>query len=363
MSKFIKFSLIYCFIFFSLDASVGKYLYKKFVKKQSVDINTNVWETDEYYDHKFIKNYDDLAGWGSTRFKLCTDNNRFKISCSELSKNKKSFDLGFIGDSFTEGVGLIYEETYVGQIAKNLKDKSIANLAVSSYSPSVYYTKIKNLLDNNYTFKEIIVFVDISDLIDDTLCYKVEKNKITRRKNYDVCYDNFNENKNIIGKFYKKNFNFTQLFIKKINTVLIYLNLKKNNINKEILNNSRSEWTYNYRKEHFNNQSLEETIKISTDLMYQLSDLLKQNSIKLSLAIFPHPGTLYHDVRDNTQVKIWKKFCQTECKNFYNFMDIFFDEFEEDFYSSYKKNFIDGDLHFSFNGSKLIADKFIKDYQ
>ena len=60
--------------------------------------------------------------------------------------------------------------------------------------------------------------------------------------------------------------------------------------------------------------------------MYQLSDLLKKNSIKLSVAVFPHPSTLYHDVRNNMQVKIWKKFCQTECKSFYNFIEIFFDK-------------------------------------
>jgi hypothetical protein len=363
MSKFFKFSLIYFFTFFLLDVSIGKYLYKKFVKIHPEDINTNVWEPDKYFDHKFIKNYDNLAGWGNKRFKLCTDDNRFKISCSEKITNNKNFDLGFIGDSFTEGVGLVYEDTYVGQIASSLKNKSVANLAVSSYSPSIYFTKIKNLLDNKYTFKEIIVFVDISDLIDDTLCYKVENNKTIRRQKFNICYDNFNENKSIVNKFYKKNFNFTQLFVKKINVSLINLNLKKDKISKEIINNSRSEWTYNYRKEHFNNQSLEETIKISTDLMYQLSDLLKKNSIKLSVAVFPHPSTLYHDVRNNLQVKIWKRFCQTECKSFYNFMDIFFNEFEENFYNSYKKNFIDGDLHFNFNGSKLIADKFIKDYQ
>ena len=363
MRKLSKYLFIYLFTFFLLDASLGKYLYKKFIKIQAKDINTNVWESDEFYDHKFIKNYNDLAGWGSTRFRLCTDNNRFKIPCSKKIKNNKSFDIGFIGDSFTEGVGLIYEKTYVGQIADSLKDKSIANLAVSSYSPSVYYTKIKNLLDNDYKFKEIIVFVDISDLIDDTLCYKVENDKIIRRKNFKSCWNNFNEQKNFIDKFYKKNLNFTQLFAKQINNIFIYFNLREKKISKEILNNFRSEWTYNYRKEYFNNQTLEDTTKISTSLMLKLSSLLKKNSINLSLAVFPHPGTLYHDKRDNLQVKIWKEFCQTECKNFYNFMDIFYDEFEKDFYSSYKKYYIDGDLHFNFNGSKLIADKFIKDYQ
>ena len=44
---------------------------------------------------------------------------------------EKDFDILFIGDSFTEGVGLDYNDTFVGIFENNLK-LNIGNLGVSS---------------------------------------------------------------------------------------------------------------------------------------------------------------------------------------------------------------------------------------
>ena len=57
-------------------------------------------------------------------------------------------------------------------------------------------------------------------------------------------------------------------------------------------------------------------------------------------------------------VGIWLK-----CKNFYNFNNIFFDKFKNDFYKSYLKYFIKGDVHFNENGHKLMANEFLDMYQ
>ena len=78
--------------------------------------------------------------------------------------------------------------TYVGIIESKLKNKKIANLAISSYSPSIYFTKINYLLSENYKFDEIIVFMDLSDLKDDTVCYKVQNNKVLRRSKSNKCF-------------------------------------------------------------------------------------------------------------------------------------------------------------------------------
>ena len=84
-----------------------------------------------------------------------------------MSSNSKEFDIAFIGDSFTEGVGVNYEETFVGRITSQFNDLNIANLGVVSYSPSIYFTKLKYLLDNGYKFKRVIIYFDISDIYDD----------------------------------------------------------------------------------------------------------------------------------------------------------------------------------------------------
>ena len=66
-----------------------------------------------------------------------------------------------------------YEKTFVGIFeAKNI---SVANLGVTSYAPNIYLSKVKYLLDNNYKFKHLIVFIDISDVFDDNTVYKLNE--------------------------------------------------------------------------------------------------------------------------------------------------------------------------------------------
>ena len=80
--------------------------------------------------------------------------------------------------------------------------QKIANLAVSSYSTSIYLTKIKKLLKDGYNFKEIIIFIDLSDLTDDTLCYEViENQKVVRRSTFLNCFDNFNSKESKLNNF------------------------------------------------------------------------------------------------------------------------------------------------------------------
>ena len=301
-----------------------------------------------------------MVGWGDKRYKFCTDNNGFRIDCEKKEKNLKNFDIGFIGDSFTEGTGVNYENSFVGLIENKLPNKKIANLAVSSYSPSIYLTKIKKLLNNGYTFKEIIIFIDLSDLTDDTLCYKVIDNqKVLRRKTFPECFNNFNKNESKFTIFFEKNFKFTNILLNVIN--------KKNHFNKQKiqnqLNNSRAEWTYNYNKKNFNNFEFREVSSLSINHMKNLHLLLKANSTDLSVAVYPWPGTLRFDKLDNLQVKIWKDFCKNRCLKFYNFMPNFFSEINsKDFYASYKEIFIEGDIHFNKKGNKIISENFIKKY-
>ena len=359
--KIISFSFL---LFFLLDATIGKYLYKKFIKKQTIDVITSFGEKDKIYDHKFVKNYNSLVGWGNLRYKLCTDESGFRISCNQKKIKSKKFDIGFIGDSFTEGTGLEYEQTFVGLISKQLNDKQIINLGMTSYSPSIYFAKINQLIKEGYEFGEIILFMDISDLVDDTLCYKLVDQVVVRRDTYRSCYNNINLEKNKFSKFIKKNFKFTTLlsevFIEKLSIIK-----KSNNDStfRNVINRSRAEWTYNYKKKNFNNLELEEAFLISKTNMNKLSKLLKENSIDLSIAVYPWPGTLKYDVVENQQVVLWKNFCINKCKNFYNFMPYFFNRIDKKkFYESYLDYYIDGDIHFNSFGNKIIADEFLKQF-
>ena len=70
----------------------------------------------------------------------------------------------------------------------------------------------------------------------------------------------------------------------------------ENTIPQEIINHSRSDWTYNYKKENHNNYEYEESIKIIKQNMLKLSELLRTKNIDLSIAVYPWPNTLKNDI-------------------------------------------------------------------
>ena len=78
----------------------------------------------------------------------------------------KKYDVAFIGDSFTEGVGLNYEDTFVG-IIENLTQKKILNLGIVSSSPSLYLKKLNYILNEGIHFDDLIVAMDLSDIYDE----------------------------------------------------------------------------------------------------------------------------------------------------------------------------------------------------
>ena len=105
----------------------------------------------EDINYKKYKSFEDLIVF-------CTDNHGFRSKCN--AKTGKNFDLAFIGDSFVEAASLNYEDTFVGMLNNHLK-KKIVNLGVTSYSPSIYLSKINFLLNNGYDFEHVIVFIDV----------------------------------------------------------------------------------------------------------------------------------------------------------------------------------------------------------
>ena len=98
--------------------------------------------------------------------------------------------------------------------------------------------------------------------------------------------------------------------------------------------------------------------------MLKLSKLLISKNIGLSIAVYPWPGTLKNDTQNNKQVKLWKEFCSINCKNFYNFMPLFFSELNNsEFLKVYRKLYIKNDVHLNSYGHKIISDFFIKNYK
>lgn len=321
------------------------YFYSKFFLKQKLRIS------HEIFHHTLADSFEGQQIWGNKLYKVCTDKSGFKSSCNDISSYEKNFDIAFIGDSFTEAVGMTYENSFVGMIANNYSQLKIVNLAVSSYSPSIYYSKIKWLLDEGYTFKHIYVFVDISDIQDESIYIRNEKDIVTKMKF-------INEKKSFaLKKFLKENL---KLSYNLYTNIKYYFFTPKIDVAKSwVFTWNRSKWTSNFELTGYGDLGVKKSIDKALNEMNQLYNLLKLNNINLSIAVYPWPSQLVEIKNNldgvNLQTKIWKDFCIDKCKNFIDIFDNYRNLLRDSKVEEvYKRYFIDQDIHFNQQGNDLI---------
>jgi len=98
---------------------------------------------NEHFHHTLASNIKVQSRWGNLKpYLTCTDKFGFRISCIEENNIKKNGkNIVFIGDSFTEGLGLDYEKNFTSML-NNYSENNIINMGVSSYSPIIYLKKI-----------------------------------------------------------------------------------------------------------------------------------------------------------------------------------------------------------------------------
>ena len=98
--------------------------------------------------------------------------------------------------------------------------------------------------------------------------------------------------------------------------------------------------------------------------MNKLLSLLKENNIKMTLAVYPWPDQIYYDNASSKQVTHWKTWAQN---NHIQFIDHFKDFFKIkesiDAKNIIEKYYVPGDVHFNGKGNSLIAEQFLKQYK
>lgn len=362
------------FLFLIIDYYFGKIFVDKYLQSIKDDpiYHKKQRVRHDFFHHTLAPNIDyKKTGWGPKIYRLCTDEWGLKYKCNTKSKN--TYKLAIIGDSFVEGIGIPYEETFAGII--NLKTiPEIANLGVSSYSPKIYYSKLKYFIEKGFKFNHVIIFVDVSDLIDDMNSYVLLRDGKVRDKKWNKKVEWYINAKfpvldQLIFKFTKNNrYRATDTILTPLKIFISNENLKIEDIKKiyDKKMNLRAMWTYtNETKikgyDYGIDQGIEEQIR-TMDMIY---DYLADKKIKLSIAVYPWPQTILYDVPYNKHVKIWEEFCKRRCVNFINHYPLFMNinDSDEKKIEIIKKYYQLGDIHFNAEGNKLIAEDFLKKFK
>ena len=120
----------------------------------------------DYYHHDLVPNVSNIyVKWARQIYKISTNSLGFRDSISRnISNRSDSYRILLIGDSFTEALGVDWNNSFAG-ILFNRSEKSgieILNAGVIVYSQRLYYLKTEYLLNiQKLEFDELLVFIEI----------------------------------------------------------------------------------------------------------------------------------------------------------------------------------------------------------
>ena len=357
-------------IYLAFDFAYTKFLYEK-------DRSGRIAHDD--YHHGLSANFEGYETWGRLRSKLYTNSLGFKdgkIRDVPAAGNTKRILL--IGDSFTEGVGLEFEHTFAGMLylagQKRTEKIEFLNAGVISYSPSIYYRKIKYLLDAGLRFDEVVVLPDISDVQDEaTSHFCIDDHPEYRRHCTEPVPAQLpaptlspvpSSRPLLLAKPPKLKDRFAmtdrllQMFWQEVDT---RTGSARRFIDRLHMT-ERSGWptTGSEHANVYQPLGVEGGIRRSLINMQALADLLRSRNIPLTVAVYPWPYQLIYNDRDSRQVAIWRDFCTKNCKAFINLFPVMFAE--RDARSDwYEHNFIPGDSHYSPEGNRLLFKELAKE--
>ena len=311
------------------------------------------------YDHGFAANFDGYDVWGELRYRLTTDSLGFKdASARKVSLKANSRRVLLLGDSFAEGIGVSFENSFAGLLyrAGQQRNEKIEFLdaGVASYSPSIYYKKIKYLLDSGLQFDELVLFSDTSDVTDEATTYFCIDDDPKYRTHCTEAEGSQRPTANAQKRiFFIDRFavtNKVRVYIKR--SIQSLLGRRRRAINTD---HTRIGWVIPGLDVGNSYQPLgvEGGIARSLQNMRALSDLLKARNIPLTIVVYPWAQQIAQGDRDSRQVSLWRDFCMGRCKAFINLFPAFFAAADAD-RNWYEHLFILGDDHYSAAGNQFM---------
>jgi hypothetical protein len=354
------------------------YVYSNFLQA------TDAWPRYPHpvYHHALVPNFDGYDSWGDARYRFLTNSLGFRDArVRDLPLVSSARRVLLIGDSFTEGTGVAFADSFAGRLqaagAERADRIEFLDAGVLSYSPTLYYRKVKYLIERGLRFDEVVVFPDASDVYDEATHYFCQDDDPKYQKFCDpgerAMFDRLcggaggsaerscdaavasRYAKPGWGPYLAQRFSVT-------NAVRTWVKFKA------------QQWTGNMKRSRlapqettawlFSPNELEaeyaplgsaEAIVRSRKNMQALADLLRQKGIPLTIVVYPWPVQIVRNDRDSRQVALWRDFCASNCKEFIDVLPAFFAEARAHA-DWYERLFIEGDDHYSPQGHKLMFE-------
>ncbi|MBA7705867.1 hypothetical protein ES703_114708 [subsurface metagenome] len=279
---------------------------------------------NSYYHHDLKPLKITEAIWGEHSYQIITNSLGFKdYKCRQVPLSVPCKRILFIGDSFTEGIGVEYKDTFVGHIEKYLKGKDIdvLNAAVRSYSPKLYYLKTKTLIETSDIQDEIVYEQSISSNSE----YGFQK------------YFFYYTKKSLLRNIYRK------------------IGLRKRKTMHSVFEDyfeERTLWPYdNGLYEKWGKRGLE-LAEYNMDLLLKLCE---DNNIRMTISIYPYPL----DLQKNTSSiyrRFWIQYARNRELELFDMFDVFQAAGTA---KEVIQLFTAGDSHWNQKGHRVVAEAWL----
>ncbi len=349
-----------------LDFAAGRFLiyleshHNAAIKKmQEAEHAIRTSSTIYHHDLKPLKSARVL--WGNLRYTLTTNSLGFRDSqMRDIPLETSQHRIVFIGDSFTEGIGVDFDKTFVGIIQKKLAETgtSVLNAGVLSYSPVLYLKKIDYLINKvGLEFDELVVYIDVSDMDDENqyhIFYSTRDSvNLEEERKKAVATAELHDKKALILTVGRKR---NSLILRVI--ALLRDHFKRRSHQKVFGARGlwRSSWTFDEKLYQTYGREGLERAKAHMD---DLSKLLKSRGIQLTVAVYPWPDQILHRDLNSRQVIFWKEWAQKNNVHFINHFPDFING--KNSKEVIKKFYLRKDMHWNQTGHRLVAEHFLKD--
>lgn len=292
----------------------------------------------DYYHHDLVPNVSNVyLKWANQIYKFSTNSLGFRDSLSRnISNHNDKYRIILIGDSFTEAVGVDWENSFAGILSNRLENRGIEilNAGVIGYSPRIYYLKTEYLLNvQKLKFDELFVFIDISDI------------------NNEHLYQNYKP-KSFVSLLiqYVSRYSFVLRKIRQPPALSVIQGIPfANDLNKN--------YDFPIGDWQINDPKIQKGFKLGIYNMLQLVKLCREHKIKLRIVVYPWQNNIGYT--NHPQESTWQAFATTHKVDFISLFPDFAEacNYDGKFCSDF---FIPLDAHWSVAGHKFVANKILK---
>lgn len=255
----------------------------------------------------------------------------------------------FIGDSFTEGIGVPYEKTFVGKVDDALAPRGVEvlNAGVASYTPILDYRRVKHLIEDvGLQFHDLVVFIDVGDILDETTYALDESGRAVFKQHRWVAENRAN------WEFGKPAW---------LASMGLHNFLRKNTLVASTFYDAllrglsrgprrAAAWTVDAAVfEQYGRAGLEK----AQHHMNLLADLLASRGIRLTVAVYPWPDQVLLRDHPSKQETVWREW---SARRGAGFIDCFPSFMQGDAVEVVGREFIGGDIHWNEAGHRRVAE-------